>query len=81
MNAPLPDEKRLVHVKLCVVECSALTGWSTAALVFTDQSGDKAPRKVTLQIEHPNDIAYIRERLNDIETSWRRSLDSLKVTA
>lgn len=77
----MTDEKRLVHVTLCVVECSAHTSWRDAALIFTDRSGDKAPRKVTLQIEHPADIAYIRERLNDIETSWRRSLDSLKVTS
>lgn len=74
----MADEKRQVHVKLAVVMCTAQTSWDDAALIFQDQTGDLAPRKVTLRIERPSDISYIRERLQDIENAWRRELDTLR---
>ncbi len=75
----MTDEKRKVHVKLGIFHCVAQTSWSSAALIFEDRTGDVAPRKVTLQIERPSDIAYIRERLDNIEDAWRKELDCIKV--
>lgn len=71
-------EKRLRTLTLCVVSVNAQTSWRDAALIFEDQSGDMAPRKVILKIEHPGDIAYIRENLDNIEAAWRKALDSIK---
>lgn len=76
--ADLTAEKRTVHVTLGVFHCVAMTSWTGAALVFTDQSGDKAPRKVTLRIERPSDLSYIRERLQNIEDAWRKEIEQAK---
>lgn len=76
----MADEKRQVHVKLGVFYCVAQTSWNSSALIFEDRTGDVAPRKVTLLIERPSDIAYIRERLDNIEAAWRKELDNIKVT-
>jgi uncharacterized membrane protein len=73
-------EKRVVKVTLGVFYATVSTGWNQSALILEDNSGDVAPRKVTLRIERPSDIEYIRERLQQIEDAWRKELDSLKVT-
>lgn len=75
------NDKRPVKVKLGVHMATVSTGWSTSAITFSDQSGDVAPRIVTLVIDRPDDIAYIRERLDQIEAGWRKQLDAIKVTA
>jgi len=74
------NEKRPVSVKLGVFHITADCSWSRSALVISDSSGDVAPRKVTLVIERPSDIDYIRERLNMIETAWRKELDAIRLT-
>lgn len=74
----MSDEKRLVHTTVGVFYCTATTSWSNAALVFEDNTGDKAPRKVTIKIDRPSDISYIRERLQNIEDGWKKELESLK---
>lgn len=68
------DEKRTVKVTVGVYFIEAKTGWSNAHLKIIDQSGDRAPREVTLLIESPIDVAYIRERLDDIEKGWHKEL-------
>lgn len=78
MSEVLPKEKRLVHTTIGIFHCVAQTSWDRAALVLTDQSGDKAPRKVTIMIERPSDISYIRERLQNIEDAWRKELEAAK---
>lgn len=77
-DTPLSAEKRLRHVSIRVFHCVAQTGWSSSALIFTDQSGDIAPRKVTLKIDSPSDISYIRERLQNIEDAWRKEIETAK---
>jgi hypothetical protein len=72
------DEKRVVKVKVGVYFIEAHTGWNRSFLKIIDQSGDLARREVTLKIDQPSDIAYIRERLTDIENAWRKELDALK---
>jgi hypothetical protein len=72
-------EKRPVKVTLGVFYATVSTGWNRSALILEDNSGDVAPRKVTLKIERPSDIEYIRERLKMIEDAWRKELDSLRV--
>ena len=72
-------EKRARHLTVKVFYCASQVDWVDAALIFQDSSGGGAPRKVTIKIERPADIAYIRERLQDIEDGWRKSLDALKV--
>lgn len=72
------DEKRTVKVKVGVYFIEAETGWNRSALIIKDHSGDLAPREVTLRIDQPSDISYIRERLQDIENGWRKELDALK---
>lgn len=69
-------EKRTVKVNIRVFYATVRTGWSTSALILEDNSGDIAPRKVTLQIESPSDIAYLRERLNQIEEAWQKQLNA-----
>lgn len=73
------QEKRVRHLSLRVFYCKAQTSWNESALVFEDNTGDGAQKKVTLVIERPSDIAYIRERLQDVENAWRKELDTLKV--
>lgn len=80
MNAPPSAEKRVVKLTMGVHYASVSTGWNRSALILEDNSGDVAPRKVTLRIERPSDIEYIRERLQQIEDAWRKELDSLKVS-
>lgn len=73
-------EKREVRVTLGVSWADVSTGWNRSSITFVDQSGDQARRRVTLKIERPMDIEYIRERLTMIEAAWRKELDTLKVT-
>jgi hypothetical protein len=73
------NDKRTVHVKLRVFNITAHTSWSSSALIMSDASGEAAPRKVTLVIERPSDIEYIRERLDQIEMSWRKELDRIRL--
>lgn len=72
-------EKRVVKVTMGVFYATTTTSWNDAALILEDNSGDVAPRKVTLRIGRPADIEYIREKLKEIEDAWRRELDSLRV--
>lgn len=73
-------EKRVVKVTMGVFYATVSTGWNNSALILEDNSGDVAPRRVTLRIDRPSDIEYIRERLKQIEDAWRKELDSLRVT-
>jgi hypothetical protein len=73
------DEKRTVKVKVRAYFIEAKTGWNRSALIIKDQSGDAAPREVTLRIETPSDIEYIRQRLDEIEVGWRKELDAIRV--
>jgi hypothetical protein len=72
------NEKRPVKVKIGVYFCEVTTTWNNSTLKFIDQTGDQAKRIVTIEIERPGDISYIREQLAKIESSWRVELDSLK---
>lgn len=65
------------HMRLQVKVIEVQTGWKSSALLMTDASLGKPTKKVTLEIESPSDIAYIRERLSEIEESWRRQLRAL----
>ena len=73
-------DKRVVKVTMKVFIATVSTGWNQSALILEDNSGDVAPRRVTLKIERPLDIEYIREGLKQIEDAWRKELDSLKVS-
>ena len=75
------NEKRPVKVKLGLHMATVTTGWASSSITFSDQSGDVAPRIVTLLIERPSDIDYIRERLTQIETAWRKELDALRASS
>lgn len=75
------DEKRTVKVKVGVYFIEAKTGWNRSALIIRDQSGDVAPREVTLRIDQPSDIEYIRAKLDEIEVGWRKELDAIRVRA
>lgn len=75
----MSKEKRPVKVTLGVFCATVSTGWNNSALILQDNSGDVAPRKVTLKIERPGDIEYIRERLKIIEDAWRKELDTVRV--
>ena len=79
MSNPSAD-KRVVKVTMSVFFITASSSWNDAALILEDNSGDVAPRKVTLRISRPSDIEYIREKLKQIEDGWRKELDSLRVT-
>ena len=72
------NEKRKVKVTVGVYYIEARTSWAKAALIIKDQTGDTAPREVVLEIDRPGDIAYIRERLNHIETAWHKELESIQ---
>lgn len=74
------NDKRKVHVILGVHFASVRTYWANSAIIFEDQSGDLAPRKVTLKIERPGDLVYIRDQLDAIERAWRKELDAIRVT-
>lgn len=76
----MSDEKRTRHLTLGVFFVKAETSWNEAALIFEDRTGVTAPRKVTVLIDRPSDIAYIRERLDNIEAAWRKELDAIKVS-
>jgi len=71
------SEKRKVHTTVGVYFCVAQTGWAKSALIFEDNTGGVAPRKVTITIDRPSDVAYIRERLQNIEDAWKKELEAL----
>jgi hypothetical protein len=73
------NEKRPVKVKVGVHFCEVITAWNNSTLKFIDQAGDQAPRIVTIEIEYPSDIQYIREQLNKIESAWHKELDAICV--
>lgn len=73
-------EKRVRVVHMGVFYATVSTSWKSSELILEDNSGDLAPRKVHLRIERPSDIAYLRERLDQIEAAWHKELASLKVT-
>jgi hypothetical protein len=50
--------------------------WAASALIFEDTRDDQAKR-VVIEIDSPYDVAYIRERLNEIEAEWKRQLAEL----
>ena len=58
----------------------AKTSWAESRLVFEDSSGADT-KEVHIMIDRPGDVAYIREKLNEIEASWRRQLDGIKVSS
>lgn len=71
-------DKRVRTMQVEVFYATVSTGWNTSALILEDNSGDTAPRKVTIHIRQPSDIAYLRERLDQIETAWQKALGQLK---
>lgn len=76
----LTAEKRIHKMQIGVFYATVSTSWNNSALILEDSTGDVAPRKVTIRIERPSDIAYLRERLDQIEEAWQKELAALKVT-
>lgn len=73
------NEKRKVKVTVGAHHITARTSWGNPALIIHDQTGDKAPREVVIEIDRPADLTYIRERLQDIEDAWHKELNAIKV--
>jgi hypothetical protein len=74
-----PEKKRTVKVRIGVFYATVSTGWNSAKLILSDSSGDVAPRQVTIDIERPSDLSYIRGWLDQIEEAWQKELDANKV--
>lgn len=54
------------------------TGWRDASIAFEQYADGSVMKKAVLLINGPNDIAYIRDQCNQIESYWRRQLEALK---
>lgn len=49
-------------------------GWADAALVFKGYSNIEEVNRVTIAIRSPQDVAVIRQALNDITVYWAEQL-------
>lgn len=74
MSAKQPKQRTMT---VGVYHCEVYKSWGALTIAFVDNRGEQR-RKVVIEIERPCDIAYIRERLDEIEQFWRSELESIK---
>lgn len=58
-----------------IAQATARKGWSDATLVIDQYGPDR--RQAVIKIDNPGTLAYVRERLNEIEQGWRQALAEL----
>lgn len=72
------SDKKYRLMTMPIFYCQPQLGWSSAALVFEDSTGDGLPRKLVLKISGPSDIGYVRERLAEVEKYWEQQIAAYK---
>ena len=73
-----PKRRRTMTIKCNFVK--ARKSWANSALIIEDCPVGRSQQRVTVLITRPGDIAYLRERLQEIEDGWRAQLEGIKVT-
>lgn len=65
------------RLKVVTNLCDARLSWRDAELRVTEFAvwgSGKPSREVVVVIRNPDDLRYIRERLDEIEAHWREAL-------
>lgn len=70
---------RVRTMRMSVHDIKVQERWSSSTLTLTQYVDQSTVKRVTIEIERPDDIAYLRHQLDKIEASWRASLDAIKV--
>ncbi len=60
-------------VELSPYSVTANKSWSSASIEFLDDNG----RRYRVPVSHPGIVSLFRKKLNEIETNWRDSVNSL----
>lgn len=67
------DKEQKVTVDIALVE--AKPDWTRSTLTFSSWRND-IKRVAVIEIREPSDVRYIRERLDEIEAHWQKTLDT-----
>lgn len=69
----MKEKEQKVTLDIAMVEVNP--SWNLSTLTFTSWRND-IKRVAVVQFREPSDVRYVRERLDEIEAHWQKTLDT-----